>query len=203
MRSPVDTQGQRRTAILDAADRLLREHGWQKTTIGDIAREAHVGVGTVYLEFENKDAIVEAVSAGRHTLVLRAMMDAATRPKATHAARLTGMMDARVETFLSLRLDGTHAQELMFCVCPGVKTAGQRFFEAQHALCTQVLHEGHRDGEFHLQDPTASAHAVLRAYATFSPPHLFAEETALIRPALAALHQLVLDGVLRRKARGR
>lgn len=203
MASPVENSAPRRTAILDAADRLLRHYGWKKTSIGDIAREANVGVGTVYLEFENKDALVEAVSAGRHTLVLRAMMDQATRPGVTHAMRLTGMMDARLEAFLGFQEQGEHARELMFCHCPGVKTAGQRFDEAQHALCTQVLLEGHRDHEFFVEDARAMGHALLRAYATFAPPLLFAQPTAQIRPAIQAVHQLVLDGIVRRKHRAK
>ena len=48
--------------ILDAAERLLRHYGRNKTTVSDIAREAGIAVGSVYLEFETKDAIVAALS---------------------------------------------------------------------------------------------------------------------------------------------
>jgi hypothetical protein len=60
-------EAERRQTILAAAERLLRHYGPGKTTIAEIAREADVGVGTVYLEFSSKDAILEALSAGTTT----------------------------------------------------------------------------------------------------------------------------------------
>src|SRR5437763_1237801 len=40
--------------ILDAADRLLARYGYQKMTVDDLAREAGIGKGTVYLSFPGK-----------------------------------------------------------------------------------------------------------------------------------------------------
>ncbi|MBJ7330672.1 MAG: TetR/AcrR family transcriptional regulator [Solirubrobacteraceae bacterium] len=48
-------------AILDAAEKEFLAHGFDRTRVDDIARAAHVGVGTVYLHFENKDGVYGAV----------------------------------------------------------------------------------------------------------------------------------------------
>ena len=40
-----------RDTILDAADGLIQRFGYQKTTVDDIAREAGIGKGTIYLHF--------------------------------------------------------------------------------------------------------------------------------------------------------
>jgi AcrR family transcriptional regulator len=53
---------ERRQRILRAAERLLSHYGFAKTTVADIAKEARVGVGTVYLEFSSKEAIVATLS---------------------------------------------------------------------------------------------------------------------------------------------
>src|SRR3954470_12265580 len=63
----------RREQILKAADRLLRHYGPHKTTVADVAREAGVGVGSVYLDFPSKDALVEELSRSRYRAVLDAM----------------------------------------------------------------------------------------------------------------------------------
>ncbi|MBN8868187.1 MAG: nitronate monooxygenase [Solirubrobacterales bacterium] len=63
----------RRLAILEAATRLFEHYGHGKTTIADVAREAQIGVGTVYLEFESKEAIVQELSRSTHVAVLEAM----------------------------------------------------------------------------------------------------------------------------------
>ena len=60
-----DTRGDRRCRILAAAARLLADGGVNRTTIAGIAREAGVAVGSVYLEFQSKDDIIEALSLGR------------------------------------------------------------------------------------------------------------------------------------------
>lgn len=51
----------RRDLILDAARALFHEKGWTRTTVSDIATHAMIGKGAVYLEFENKAAILDGL----------------------------------------------------------------------------------------------------------------------------------------------
>src|SRR6185295_16334525 len=95
----------RRALILAAADRLLRHYGAQKTTVSDVAREAGVGVGSVYLEFPSKEAIVEELSRSRHREVLDAMRAAASAGRRPSSERFTRALDARLEAFFAL-VDG-------------------------------------------------------------------------------------------------
>lgn len=48
-------------AIVDAAEKQFLAHGFERTRIEDIANAAHVGVGTVYVHFGNKDGVYAAV----------------------------------------------------------------------------------------------------------------------------------------------
>ncbi|UCG86115.1 MAG: TetR/AcrR family transcriptional regulator [Gemmatimonadota bacterium] len=52
----------RRHQILEAAFRCLARKGYSRMTIRDIAAEAGISVGTIYLYFENKEAVVRALS---------------------------------------------------------------------------------------------------------------------------------------------
>lgn len=47
--------------IVDAALRLFVEHGFAATRLEDVARKAGVSKGTVYLYFDSKEALFEAV----------------------------------------------------------------------------------------------------------------------------------------------
>jgi AcrR family transcriptional regulator len=189
---------QRRALILEAADRLLRHYGPQKTTVADVAREAGVGVGTVYLEFPSKDALVEALSRTRHRAVFEAMRRAAEPAERPAAERLTGAMSARLEAFLALAEEGAHACDLVHCVSTAVKIAQASFHEAELGLIADILQRGAEMGELEVADVELTARTVLRAYTTFTLPWLGGRDRDEVRRALAAMDRLVLSGLLRR-----
>ncbi len=55
-----DERQQREERILDAAAALLVRWGYRKTTIDDVAREAGVGKGTIYLHWRDKNELFRA-----------------------------------------------------------------------------------------------------------------------------------------------
>lgn len=185
----------RRAAILGAAARLFEHYGHGKTTIADVAREAHVGVGTVYLEFDSKDAIVQALSSSSHGAVLDAMRAAATPPRAP-AARLTAVLVARTRSFVALRNRGEHACELLFCRADAVRIAHERFESDERTLLVAILEDGTRKGAFAERDPVATAQLVQRAFASLSPPWIFEAPEDAVRTA-QGLCRVLLHGLSR------
>jgi AcrR family transcriptional regulator len=187
----------RRALILDVADRLLRHYGPQKTTVADVAREAGVGVGTVYLEFSSKDALVEELSRSRHRAVLEAMRAAASAGRPA-SEQLRGALDARLEAFLAIAQEGAHACDLVHCMSTAVKTAQASFHEEELALVAGVLRAGVASGELDAPDVEVCARTVLLAYKVFALPWLGGKDLAEVRVAIAAMHRLVLHGLVRR-----
>src|SRR5215203_6389495 len=53
-----DSQSERRTRILDAAERCFVRSGFHRTTMQDIASEAAMSPGNLYRYFPSKDAMV-------------------------------------------------------------------------------------------------------------------------------------------------
>jgi AcrR family transcriptional regulator len=58
--APPDEYQRREARILDAAATLLVRWGYRKTTVDDVAREAGVGKGTVYLHWKDKTELFSA-----------------------------------------------------------------------------------------------------------------------------------------------
>jgi TetR/AcrR family transcriptional regulator, fatty acid metabolism regulator protein len=57
-----DSQSQeRRAVILQAALKVIAKKGFYGVTVGDIAKEANMSPGTLYLYFENKEALLNAL----------------------------------------------------------------------------------------------------------------------------------------------
>ncbi len=53
--------GDKRTAILDAATRVFARRGFFNAQVADVAREAGVAAGTVYLYFRSKDDLLTSI----------------------------------------------------------------------------------------------------------------------------------------------
>jgi AcrR family transcriptional regulator len=64
----------KRGAIIEAARTLFAKQGYEETTIAEIARAAGVGVGTVYLYFQNKRQILVEVSVSVNTSLATVML---------------------------------------------------------------------------------------------------------------------------------
>lgn len=48
---------QRRTEIIDAAERLFFSRGYEDVTMDDIAREVELNKATIYIYFNNKETL--------------------------------------------------------------------------------------------------------------------------------------------------
>lgn len=188
----------RRSHILRAASRLLQRYGPAKTTMADVAREAEVSVGSVYLEFESKDALIEELSAARYRKVLDAMRAASEVPSRPFRDRLRAMLDARVEAFLSLAEEGAHACDLLHCKSDPIKVAHAKFLAEEQTLLVNILRAGVRAGELEAPSAEATASALLAAYMCFSPPWIFEISREALMGRLRAMHELVLYGLVRR-----
>jgi AcrR family transcriptional regulator len=126
-----------KTAILDAAERLFAEHGFDATSLRDITREAGVNLAAVNYHFQSKDSLISAViarrlepitgrrlemldaveaQAGSKRLPLEKEIEAFARPVlegafGTSASKLLGRMYTEPKDF-SVRLFNQHLREV-------------------------------------------------------------------------------------------
>jgi TetR/AcrR family fatty acid metabolism transcriptional regulator len=141
----------RRTQILDAAARVLAERGYHRTTVRDIAREAGIADGTIYLYFSSKQELLLA-------LIARLGRFAERRADfAEHA-----VMDLREfsRTYLALRLEQVRETRHLFAaVLPELLADAelrvgfsQRVAEAYEAADAELARRA-RTGELGDLDP--------------------------------------------------
>lgn len=187
--------GQRRERILEAAERLLAHYGPNKTTVADIARAAKVGVGTVYLEFNSKDAIIARLSTARHQSVLDAMGAALDRPDIDDAQKIHAFYEARLQGFLRESQTGTHAHELVHCACPAVVSCHMDFHERAQTMLKAFLADAHDRGQLHAPDPERAALALDLIYRPFLPPWIFERSPETLARELDAVSTLITHGL--------
>lgn len=61
--------------ILDAAGSLLLRHGYRKVNVEDIARQAGIGKGTVYLHWRTKEMVLEALLLRESVSLVEELLD--------------------------------------------------------------------------------------------------------------------------------
>lgn len=98
----------RRERILQAAERLFRHYGPAKTTMAEIARASGVGVGSLYLDFASKDAILDELGTARVRRVAERMREAG-RCEGSARERLVKMLETRVAALFDVADEGRHA----------------------------------------------------------------------------------------------
>ncbi|MEZ4368511.1 MAG: TetR/AcrR family transcriptional regulator [Kofleriaceae bacterium] len=89
--------GAKRERILDAAERVFARHGFFAAKVAEIAREADVADGTIYIYFKSKDDLLISLFESRMERVNQ-LLAAAVQPTDPPQARLA----AYVRTYLAL-----------------------------------------------------------------------------------------------------
>lgn len=123
-------------ALQDAFVRVLRERGWEKTTIREVAAVAGVGVGTFYEYFGNMRALA-AVCIHARVQALEAAGRAAIA--AARGQPLAYVVDALLDSQVGGTLRDAHDWAALFLVERQVSSA--QAFRKHYAAHVQLWHD--------------------------------------------------------------
>lgn len=102
----------KRAAILAAGMTLFSRYGYRRTSIEEVAREAGIAKGTVYLYFQTKEEIFRALAQMTIDRVLEGATAAAAGPGGV-GERLRAILEAKFGYFHDLLAGSPHASELL------------------------------------------------------------------------------------------
>lgn len=137
--------GRLREALLEAAERTVREQGPDQLSLRELAREVGVSHAAPRRHFADRQALLDALAVVGFERLHAALRDGpAADPDGGFAARL----EAAVQTCLRFATRDAALLELMFAGKhrPGaddVRVAAERTF----GLLDQLIHEGERTGD--------------------------------------------------------
>jgi len=87
-----DGKQQRAKDIADAAERVFVQKGIEKTTMQDIAKEANIGIATLFRYYPKKEKLVVAVATRLTETILQDFLEVAAMP-ATGLEKIEKLMD--------------------------------------------------------------------------------------------------------------
>ena len=162
--------------IVDAAAKRFRHYGIGKTTMQEIAQDAGIAVGTLYLYFANKDALVVACAekfAERHRREAAEVLAS----DVTVDEKLRRYILARFHQAAETRTASPHAVEITRAVLRVKPDRAREEGLMMWENVAKMLSEGTAQGTFRLADPTQDAKVFVYALAAFFP-------NALSQPAI-------------------
>ena len=189
-------------AILDSTDRLLARFGYRKMTVEDIAAEAGIGKGSIYLHFSSKEEVVLS-HIDRIVDRLQERLREIARSDVTAAERLRLMLLTRVLfRFDSIQHYTQSLNDLLSVLRSSLLSRRAQYFESEAQIFAEVLTAGREAGEFSFDDELATAHALLQATNGLLPYSLSTTELGAredVEQRTADVANVMLRGVLSRK----
>jgi AcrR family transcriptional regulator len=149
-----------KAAILAAAKRLFVEHGFDATSVDDIARESQVSKGAVYHHFQDKREVFAQVYREVELAVVTAVATVALRPDLDPWQRVVEATRACLQSYVA----DPDARALLREVSRALGQERARELDEELALppIRALLEELHRVGELHEVNIRSAALLVFR-----------------------------------------
>jgi len=157
---PSRTSSDKRERILEAAIRVFAQGGFYATRVSDIAREAGVADGTIYLYFENKDDVLISIFQDRIGKLVEVLRQVAERdePVEARVRRIIelqlGLLEGRRDLAEVITVNLRQSSKLL-------KQYAAPLFTEYLELIASVIAEGQKSGAFRTDvSPRVAARAL-------------------------------------------
>jgi len=165
-----------REAILDAADRRLARYGYKKMTVDELATDAGIGKGTIYLHFRSKEEVVLS-HVDRIVERLLVGLEALAQRDQPAGKKLIAMLVHRVLfRFDAVQHYTESLNDVLAAVRPALLHRRAAHFESEAAVLARALNDGRKSGELECRSPTDTARAMIEATNALLPYNLSPQE---------------------------
>jgi AcrR family transcriptional regulator len=187
-----------RERILVVAERLFRQIGYQKTTVGDIAKELRMSPANVYRFFDSKKAIHEGVARGLMGGVEDAAQIIAAR-RGPAALRLRELLTTIHRMNSERYVDDSKLHEMVEIAMQESWEVCVAHMERITKTIAAVIAEGATSGEFEVDDVADTAMCACTAMMRFFHPQMIAQCANKPGPSLEQMIDFVLAGLAPRR----
>jgi len=186
----------KREAILRSATKVFARNGYFNSKVADIAAEAGIADGTVYLYFKSKDEILHSIfdramghfiAEGRRELaVLESPVDRLRRIAELHLERLGGDRDLAIVFQVELRGSTKHMQEF--------SAAG---FAEYLDIIRETIDAGQRSGDFRSDiKPIIAAKVLYGSLDEMVTNWVLSKRSYALAPLAAEVLKIFVAGIL-------
>ena len=184
----------KRGRILRAAWKIMCRYGFAKTTVNEIASEAGIGKGTVYLYFDSKEDILIALVSETNSRILDNMERIASSGLPA-GEKLQKMLLSRALEIYDVVHANQHGEEIIASHKPAIVKSLGWFFRKQKKLYEQVIREGVKAGVFNEKSPSRAADVLGSLSELLTPPYYRFRKRSEIRNFAQQLLERFIRGI--------
>ena len=195
-----DPHNEVREKIAQAAQERLWLYGFKKTTIDEIAADAGIGKGTIYLHFSSKEEIaLEIVTQFKKQSLeqIRAVADDNSLPL---LRRIKEMLTLPVLAAQERYARSPATLEMVTAIRPSIHNHLKPLMQEEVAALAQVLDQGNSSGELAIVDTRHAAQTLKNMCSGFWPPYPCVSGLDAIKEAISDIVDMALAGCGARRA---
>ncbi|HKV83593.1 MAG TPA: TetR/AcrR family transcriptional regulator [Ktedonobacterales bacterium] len=194
-----DVSGERRSQILDAAMAVFSRRGFHAARMDDIAEEAGLSKGALYLYYKSKDAIIGAIlrfffSSAMKSLRTLQDSDGVVRDQIVSYARVVAREAERLSRVSPLAYE--------FYAVAGrnraVRLQLREYFTQFKDVLAILIQRGIEQGEFRSVNPQETAYTICALFEGLNLLLVVDPQTENWHHQVVASTELVLDGIAAR-----
>ena len=182
--------------IVEVAERLFRQIGFQKTTVADIARELHMSPANVYRFFTAKSEINEAVCMDLLSKI-EAEAEKIAASRGTAAQKIRNLFGSVEQTHHQLFTVDRKLHDLIEAAITENWAIMCRHTERMAAILEQIIASGMASNEFPKGDAALASRLVNTACIRFCHPRLIVEYEQEPEPTLDQMIGFCLAAITR------
>jgi len=172
----------RRQQIIVAAKRVFSAKGFTKATMEDIAKEAELSPGTIYLYFKNKDELYASLSLRILQYLLIRLGHLKEEKDLSHEQRIDALRDILYDVYefdplIVINMFHLQSSETLKNLSPELLSEIKKLSQEALGSMARMFREGTRDGAFIDRHPVALADIV---WSLFSGIVLWEESKRII-----------------------
>ena len=169
MRAAAISQPEDRERILDAAEKMFRQHGYLKVTVKDIAVILDMSPANVYRFYDSKASLREAL-ADRLTRQVESQCEKVIQGGGSASGRLEALITEYHRMTLDRYLSAENVHEMLDAAMRENWRVIDNHTERMRQLIRSVVEDGVKSGEFPLRDLPAAAEMIFFSIVAFIDP---------------------------------
>ena len=188
-----------KTKIMEAAEKLFRQYGFNKTTMAEIAGECGMSAANIYRFYENKKSLATELATCCFKDMEESLREVLNIPNISAAGRLEAFILKTLHNNWERHADQPKVSEIIDFISNEQMEVVYRHKGVKQSLIAEILAEGNQAGEFDVPDIIATAKHILHATVFFDYP-LFMLKSPLkeLEGSAKGVERLIVRGLEKR-----